>query len=41
MWMGLFVGSMIGGLIPELRGAGMFSLSGILLSFLAGWLEFG
>ncbi len=32
IWIGLFVGSTIGGLIPELWGAGVLSLSSILLS---------
>jgi hypothetical protein len=32
VWIGLFVGSTIGGFIPELWGAGMFSISGILFS---------
>ncbi|MDE2213127.1 MAG: hypothetical protein KGJ34_01150 [Patescibacteria group bacterium] len=32
IWIGLFVGSTIGGLIPELWGAGMFSMSSLFLS---------
>lgn len=32
IWLGLFAGSTVGGLIPELWGAGMFSLSSIVLS---------
>lgn len=32
VWIGIFVGSTLGGLIPELWGAGIFSLSSILLS---------
>lgn len=43
-WMGLFIGSIIGGLLPELWGVGMFSLSAIILSFLGGlagiWLGY-
>ncbi len=36
IWLGLFVGSTIGGLIPELWGAGMLSFSSILLSAVGG-----
>jgi uncharacterized membrane protein YeaQ/YmgE (transglycosylase-associated protein family) len=32
IWMGVFVGSTIGGLIPELWGDGMFPYSSVLLS---------
>lgn len=32
IWIGLLVGSTIGGFIPDLWGAGMFSFSGILFS---------
>jgi hypothetical protein len=32
IWIGLFVGSTIGGLIPALWGAGALSLSSIFLS---------
>jgi hypothetical protein len=43
-WIGLFIGSTIGSLLPELWGAGMFSLSAIVLSFLGGlagiWLGY-
>lgn len=35
---GMIVGSLIGGYIPALWGAGMFSISGILLSVLGGVL---
>ncbi len=38
IWIGLFVGSTIGGLIPELWGAGAFSLSSIFLSGLGAVL---
>ena len=42
--LGLFVGSIIGGLIPGLWGAGMFSFSGLIFSALGGfvgiWLGF-
>jgi hypothetical protein len=34
--MGLFIGSTVGGLLPQLWGAGIFSLSAIILSFLGG-----
>jgi len=36
IWAGLFIGSMIGGWIPTLWGADMFSVSGILLSAVGG-----
>ena len=36
IWIGLFVGSTIGSIIPNLWGAGMFSLSSILLGGLGG-----
>lgn len=32
VWIGMFVGSTVGGLIPSLWGAGMLSFSSILLS---------
>ncbi len=32
IWIGVFVGSTIGSLIPELWGDGMFSYSSVLLS---------
>jgi predicted MFS family arabinose efflux permease len=42
IWIGIFIGSTIGGLIPELWGDGMFSYSGVLLSgggaFVGLWL---
>lgn len=36
IWIGLFVGSTIGGFIPSLWGAGVFSLSGAVFSTLGG-----
>jgi hypothetical protein len=42
IWIGVFIGSTIGGLIPGLWGDGMFSYSGVLLSgggaFVGLWL---
>lgn len=42
IWIGIFIGSTIGGLIPELWGGDMFSYSGVLLSgagaFVGLWL---
>jgi hypothetical protein len=32
LWLPILIGSTIGGLIPELWDAGMFSYSGVLLS---------
>jgi predicted MFS family arabinose efflux permease len=32
IWIGIFVGSAIGGLIPEIWGGDMLSYSGVLLS---------
>ena len=32
VWIGMFVGSTIGGLIPNLWGTGLISFSGIILS---------
>lgn len=44
VWLGLFIGSTIGGAIPGLWGASMFSISSILLSAVGGilgiWLGF-
>jgi hypothetical protein len=44
IWIGVFVGSTIGSLIPELWGAGMLSFSSIIFSTLGGlagiWLGF-
>ncbi len=38
VWAGLFVGSTIGGFIPEIWGAGLLSMSGIIFSGLGGIL---
>ena len=38
IWIGLFIGSTIGGLIPLLWGASAFSFSSIILSSLGGML---
>jgi predicted MFS family arabinose efflux permease len=32
IWLGILIGSSIGGLVPELWGAGLISYSGVLLS---------
>jgi len=32
IWVGIFIGSTIGGLIPELWGASLFSYSSVFLS---------
>jgi uncharacterized membrane protein YeaQ/YmgE (transglycosylase-associated protein family) len=32
IWLGILIGSSVGGLIPELWGAGMFSYSSVLFS---------
>jgi uncharacterized membrane protein YeaQ/YmgE (transglycosylase-associated protein family) len=32
IWLGIFVGSTVGGFIPDLWGAGLFSTSSIVLS---------
>ncbi len=37
IWIGVAIGSTIGGLIPSLWGAGMLSFSSILLSGLGGF----
>jgi hypothetical protein len=36
IWIGLFVGSTVGGLVPSLWGAGMLSGSSILLGGVGG-----
>lgn len=36
IWVGMFVGSTIGGLIPTLWGSGMFSFSSITLTAVGG-----
>ena len=38
IWIGIFVGSTIGGLIPEIWGGDMLSYSGVLLVAGAFWL---
>ena len=44
IWLGFFIGSTIGGLIPAMWGGDMFSISGIVLSLVGGivgiWLGF-
>ena len=36
IWLGLFVGSTLGGLVPMLWGDDMLSVAGILLSMVGG-----
>jgi predicted MFS family arabinose efflux permease len=38
IWIGIFIGSTIGGLIPELWGGDMMSYSGVLLSGLGAFV---
>lgn len=38
VWIGMIVGSTIGGYVPALWGGGLFSLSGIILSGLGAIL---
>ena len=38
IWLGLLVGSTIGGFIPSFWGAGMLSFSGLILSALGGFV---
>ena len=44
IWLGMFVGSFIGGYIPGLWGADIFSLSGVVFTAIGGfvgiWLGF-
>jgi hypothetical protein len=44
IWLPIFIGSTIGGLIPELWDAGVFSYSSVLLSgigaFIGLWIGF-
>jgi len=44
IWIGVAVGSTVGSFIPELWGAGMFSISSVVLSTIGGvagiWLGF-
>jgi predicted MFS family arabinose efflux permease len=37
IWLGIFIGSTIGGFIPDLWGAGLFSYSSVLLSGLGAF----
>lgn len=37
IWIFLFVGSTIGGFIPELWGAGMLSFSGVIFTAVGGF----
>lgn len=38
IWLGLAVGSAIGGYIPSLWGEGAFSMSGVILTAVGGFL---
>ncbi len=38
IWIGILIGSTIGGFIPELWGAGLFSYSSLLLSGIGAFL---
>ncbi len=38
IWWGMFIGGTIGGFIPNLWGAGIFSLSGVFLTAIGGFL---
>ena len=38
IWLGILVGSTIGGFVPELWGAGMLSYSSVLLSTVGGFV---
>jgi len=44
IWLGILIGSSVGGLIPELWGAGMLSYSSVLLSgigaFVGLWIGY-
>jgi len=44
IWIGVLVGSILGGYIPSLWGAGIFSMSSIVFSTIGGiagiWLAF-
>jgi hypothetical protein len=37
IWIGMFIGSTIGGLIPGLWGAGSFSLSSVIFTAVGGF----
>lgn len=36
IWAGLFLGSTIGGIVPAMWGGDMFSIWGIIMSFVGG-----
>lgn len=38
IWLGLFVGSSVGGFIPSLWNSGMFSMSGVVFTAVGGIL---
>jgi predicted MFS family arabinose efflux permease len=38
IWLGILIGSSIGGIIPELWGAGLFSYSSVLLSSIGAFV---
>jgi hypothetical protein len=38
IWIGVFIGSTLGGLVPGLWGEGMFSLSSVIASTIGGLL---
>lgn len=38
IWVGLFVGSTIGGFVPALWGGSLISFSGVFFSFIGGLL---
>lgn len=38
IWLGLFVGSSVGGFIPSLWDSGMFSMSGVVFTAIGGIL---
>lgn len=38
VWIGMTIGSLIGGYVPSLWGAGIFSLSGVFLTAIGGCL---
>lgn len=38
IWIGVLVGTTVGGFVPSLWGAGMFSLSGVIFSAVGGFL---
>jgi len=38
IWIGMFLGSTIGGFIPSLWGAGFLSFSGIIFTAIGGFL---